>query len=106
MRESEHGAKLYNAWRKIRRSPHCEEWSCYPPFYNWAMQNGYVMGAWLRLINETGEYSPDNCKWHIPGSKDDDPILPETWADEWNKTVNRIRKHYGMPPLGGDDHGW
>ena len=30
---------------------------------------------------------------------EDDPPPPASWAEEWNKTVNRIRKFYGMPPV-------
>lgn len=105
MRESDHGARLYNAWKKLRKFPHCEEWDCYPAFYTWSLENGYVIGAWLRLHNQSGPYAPDNCVWYIPGGYDFEPPPPPSWADEWNKTVNRIRKHYGLPLLGGDDDG-
>ena len=105
LRKTEHGSKLYEAWKKLRRSPHCEEWNYYPAFYNWAIQNGYTLGVWLVLIDKSGEYCPENCKWHIPKRMQDDPPPPPTWADEWNKTVNRIRKYYGMQPLEGTEHG-
>ena len=99
LRESEHGSRLYQTWRKVRQSPHCQEWEYYPTFYEWAMQSDYTLGAWLRLIDEEKPYEPDNCMWHIPGL--DEKNIPASWPDEWNRTVNRIRKHYGMPPLEG-----
>lgn len=79
--------------------PYCKEWGTYPPFYEWAMQNGYSIGAWLRRVNDFEPYSPDNCVWYI--SDADQNRVPLSWADDWNKSVNRIRKHYGMPPLEG-----
>ena len=99
LRKTAHGAKLYNAWKKLRRDTHAEEWDAFPTFYNWAMQNGYVIGSSLRLVDETGIYEPSNCAWRFPVKVDPPSTL--TWEDKWNKTVNRIRKHYGMPPLEG-----
>lgn len=105
MRESEHGARLYQAWRRMRKHPHVEEWNCYPPFYLWAIKNGYVIGARLQQLNASAPYGPDNCSWYAKEFEDDCEPIPESWADDWNKTVNRIRKHYGMPLFGGDDYG-
>lgn len=104
LRESEHGSRLYGAWKTLRKHSYCEEWGCYPAFYHWAMQNGYTLGAHLRLIDESGIYCPENCVWKIPKCKMDDPPPPPSWADEWNKTVNRIRKYYGMLPLEGTEY--
>ena len=103
LRKTEHGKNLYNAWQRIRRLPHCNEWDTFPAFYEWAMQSGYTLGAWLRIIDRTDPYSPDNCWWHTPGDTDEE--ISYEWADSWNKTVNRIRKHYGMPPLEGTTYG-
>ena len=105
LRKTEHGSRLYNAWKKLRREPHAEEWDFFPTFYNWAMQNEYVVGSWLRLVDKTGIYEPNNCTWYFPDCDDDDPPPPASWADGWNKTVNRIRKYYGMPPLEGTEYG-
>lgn len=99
MRETEHGSRLYQAWRRVRKHPHVEAWGSFPSFYSWAVNNGYVLGARLFQIDASLPYGPDNCDWYIREE------LSQNWADEWNKTVNRIRKHYGMPPLGGDNHG-
>ena len=102
LRKTEHGKNLYNTWQRIRRSPHCKEWDCYPTFYEWAIQSGYTTGAWLRLVDRNGTYKPDNCWWYIPGDQEEE--IPPELADRWNKTVNRIRKYYGMPPLEGTEY--
>ena len=104
LRTSEHGSRLYNVWRKVRKHPHCEEWNYYPAFYTWAVYNGYTVGAWLRLVDENKPYDPDNCVWY---TKDMDEDTPIDWkrADEWNAVVNRIRRNLGMPPLEGTDYG-
>lgn len=100
LRTSEHGSKLYSAWRNLRRHPHCEEWESFLPFYTWAMQSDFSLRARLRLLDERKPYCPENCIWYTAQSDDDDSLPPAEWAESWNKTVNRIRKHYGMPPLG------
>ena len=105
LRKTAHGAKLYNAWKKLRRDTHAEEWDFFPTFYNWAMQNGYVNGSFLRLVDETGAYEPNNCTWRSPGNDADYPPSTLSWEHKWNETVNRIRKHYGMPPLEGTKYG-
>lgn len=98
IRQTEHGSRLYAAWVRINKFPHCKEWECFPTFYEWAMENGYEVGTWLNRDDNDKPYSPDNCIWYKPQS---DGISPEwaEWIKRWNKTVNRIRKHYGMPPL-------
>lgn len=99
LRKTEHGSKLYATWKTVRRKLHCKEWDYFPTFYEWAMQSGYESGEWIRRIDKNYPYSPDNCIWYSP--KEEVEHIPPEWADEWNKTVNRIRKHYGMPPLEG-----
>ena len=105
MRETEHGSRLYQAWKRMRKHPHIEEWDNFPSFYVWSIGNGYTIGARLYRVDASVPYGPDNCSWYIKDHEDDFEPIPESWADSWNKTVNRIRKHYGLPPLGGDDHG-
>ena len=98
LRKSEHGSKIYGAWRRVRKYQHYEGWDCYPPFYDWCMKNGYFIGARLYLIDPKKPYSPENCVWL---NQLDEYCVPVSWINNWNKTVNRIRKYYGMPPLEG-----
>lgn len=101
IRKTEHGSRLYQVWRKVRNSPHCEEWEYFPTFYEWATKD-YTLGAWLILLDPDKPYEPGNCIWHMPGC--DDKNVPVSWPDEWNRAVNRVRKHYGMPPLEGTNY--
>lgn len=103
LRQTEHGSRLYCIWKRIRQCPHCEEWEDFPTFLAWAMHD-YTLGARLRLIDESGVYCPDNVQWYIRGGCDDEEGDYLEFVDEWNRTVNRIRKHYGMPPLRGTDY--
>lgn len=98
LRRSEHGSRLYGVWRKLRRHPYCEEWNDFPAFYAWAIHNGYSLRSTLKRLDKNKPYGPDNCVWNTKN-----PVDPE-WADVWNATVNRIRKHYGMPPLEGTEY--
>lgn len=105
LRTSDHGSKIYSAWRSVRKHPHYEAWESYPVFYAWAMDSGYTLGARLRLIDESKPYCPENCMWFEQSECTYKFSDLKVWADNWNKTVNRIRKHYGMPLLGDDKHG-
>lgn len=104
IRLTECGSRLYNSWRKVRKHPHCDEWNDFQTFYTWAMQNGYALGTWLRLIDESKPYCPSNCEWHLSGISYEKKSADCEWIYDWNATVNRIRKHYGMPPLEGTEY--
>ena len=40
----------------------CEEWkNDFSAFYDWAINNGYVEGCYVRRLDFTKEYSPENC---------------------------------------------
>lgn len=105
MRLTEHGSRIYQAWRKLRRYPYCEEWEDFPAFYEWSMRAGYSIGDWLRLIDSDKPYGPTNCVWYSTTRAENPPPDMLAWEDDWNRAVNRIRKHYGMPPLRGTNYG-
>lgn len=102
LRQTEHGSKLYTTWRSFRNRPHCDKWDNFPNFYEWAMQSGYEVGAWLMRDDKNGPFDPDNCFWFQPCTES---RISQEFIDKWNETVNRIRKYYGMPPLEGTEYG-
>lgn len=103
LRKTEQGSKLYQTWKKVLKNPHCDEWGYFPTFYEWAMQNGYEIGAWLKREDANSPFNPQNCFWYL--TSEDGGGIPRESLDRWNDTVNRIRKQLGMPPLEGTTYG-
>lgn len=100
LKETQEWKFLYNKWRWVLKQPHSEEFKKFPTFYDWSMAKGYMTGAKLERLDATKPFSPKNCLWVHPAIKQ----RPYTEEDmemisRWNKTVNRIRRHFGMPPL-------
>ena len=82
-RSTTHGlskTRLHTIWRdmRVRCSNHnatgydnyggrgikvCTEWQDFPPFYEWAMANGYNDTLTLDRIEVDGNYEPSNCRW-------------------------------------------
>lgn len=99
MIKTDEGKSLYAIWRRIRYNS-CEAFSKYPDFFEWAIQSGFIVGARLRRHDNTIEYGPDNCSFtqtvdSYKMKRSNDRLR----ANEWNKTVNRIRIAYGMKPF-------
>lgn len=99
MRITDEGRSLYAIWRRVRHNA-CDAFQQYTDFFEWAVQNGYTVGARLRRLDETVEYRPDNCSF-TPSYGDQKPLTLDerVRANEWNKTVNKIRRVYGMKPF-------
>lgn len=51
-----------NAYRK-KNIKCCSEWADYTTFRNWALKNGYSDGLSLDRIDNSGDYTPNNCRW-------------------------------------------
>lgn len=41
----------------------CNEWMDFPPFYKWAIANGYEEDLTIERKNNDGNYEPSNCVW-------------------------------------------
>ena len=99
--ESEEGKRLYVHWQqKVSKNTDDPEFATFMGFYNWSMEAGFVVGALLFRRNPDEPYSTDNCVW-CTKEKDMKRFYPE-FELKWNKTVNRIRKHFGLElfPMG------
>lgn len=92
------GKRIYTAWRNIGRSGRCPEWDDFAVFAEWAINNGYDDEAVLRRHDRWNAHGPSNSYYVIPDGENE-YYLDSGWANLWNKTVNRIRVHYGMEPL-------
>lgn len=109
LRKTESGRRLYRQWKRIRQLPHCDLFDSFSAFHDWATHNGFENNQSLIRVDKKKPYSPENCKYITRQTHEKTPTVPdEVFINNWNKTVNRIRKHYGMPPVevaGGNDHG-
>ncbi len=106
MRFTEHGSRIYSYWKKVRRNTDYPEFTKFPVFLNWAMSNGYTLGAKLFRRDNAKPFTPENCYWLSSAEwrgKDhgDGETLTYNlkWMRKWDETVNRIREHFGMEPI-------
>lgn len=97
LRKTEHGSRLYNAWKKLRTFPYDPVFTEFPDFYKWAMVEGYQVGDKLMRHDEEAPYSPENCYWTLPKEEEMSPSWKIDWCIRWNETVNRLRRYFGLP---------
>jgi hypothetical protein len=93
LRETEHGKRLYQLWRRVKKSKHSADFDKFPDFYDWAMDAGYSVADRLVLIDNEKPFSPENCCFVMPYAEE------KEWIEKWNRTVNHLRKQWGLPPL-------
>ena len=102
MKTTEHGRRLYACWLRIHRDKVSTEFEQYPDFFNWAMANGYTVGAMISRYDESEPHSPENTFW-IPheawASTSKEMRRDLKWEKQWDATVNRIRQRCGMEPI-------
>lgn len=96
LRETEHGKRLYQCWRRVRKSEHSAIFDEFPRFYEWAMDAGFAVGYKLVLIDNQKPFTPENCTFKEIGTPD---LERQKQIDDWNRVVNSLRKQWGLPPL-------
>lgn len=58
------GTNLHKRFLTMReRDNYCEEWNDFVVFKEWALNNGYAEDKALCRIDDSIEYSPENCVW-------------------------------------------
>lgn len=100
-RETPEFKNLYNRYHSCNSSKYREAFATFQEFYDWSMANGFVIEARLSRIDDNKPYSPGNIRWTLT-TKDRTALYGEErkeMIERWNKTVNRIRIHYGLKPL-------
>lgn len=68
-------------------------------FVEWALNNGCGEQTELRRHDKRKNHSPTNSYFVTPTGEFKGSKIDDGWAALWNKTVNRIRVHYGMEPF-------
>lgn len=92
-------------WNRLSRykvSPLC---GSFDTFKAWALENGFREDCTIRKRVPNKAWGPDNCMIEFPDTVCEHETAQGKFslAQErdfcrlWNKTVNRIRKHFGLP---------
>ena len=91
--------RLYQKWWNIKNKPCSPSFKDFHKFCEWAKNNGYDESGDLRRYDSSGEFSEHNCYWTSENDETLGRKIRQASIDKWNKTVNSIRKYYGMPPI-------
>lgn len=94
--KSPEGKSLHSRWKNIRYQ-RGEEWDEFQAFVDWALANGFTMDAQLKRYDNRVPFNPSNSYFHEP---ENDYAITADCIKRWNDTVNKIRVHFGMKPLG------
>jgi hypothetical protein len=99
--KTELGRSVHDKWCQMRKKFPCSPtFQNFINFYEWAIATGYTGEELLFRKDKTLPYSEDNCYWNIPTKTNKGGnAYYKGQAESWNRTVNAIRKAYGMPPL-------
>lgn len=104
-RRKTHGeshTSLFNRWKQLfARTKHsksyvqrgikvCPEWYDFKAFKRWAMKNGFKPDLELDRIDNSGDYSPNNCQWL---SKIEN--VAKVWTDRDKATIAKYLKENG-----------
>lgn len=101
--EAERNRRLHSKWRNM--DERSEDFQKFPDFLDWAIRTGYEVGDYLRRLDESQPYGPENCYWEHRGTKSKmNPAYElrrehRERAYEWNRVVNRIRRYVGLEPF-------
>lgn len=82
----------------------CDEWlNDFERFYNWAISNNYDKDLTIERIDNSGDYTPNNCKWATRLEQNrnrrnitlltynDETKTIKEWADEYNLELVTLR---------------
>ena len=92
---------LYGRYKAPKSSKYRDLFPTFQQFYDWSMANGFVCGAKFECKDYSEPLTPDKFQWIIPTAKMTKITVEDKndFIDRWNKTVNRIRVHYGLEPF-------
>lgn len=89
--------QMYGRYRRVMWDC-CDEWIDFQNFCKWAEESGYEEGCILKKVNSNLLYQPDNCYWYKKDTENG--FNSKEFCERWDKSVNRIRAHYGLEQLG------
>lgn len=81
----------------------CDEWSepkyGHANFYKWAMNHGYQKGMSIERTDNSGNYSPQNCKWANPKEQANNRRTSHyITVGKVTKTVSAWAEFFGISP--------